>query len=75
MNYKTRIIRDPTIMTGKPVVKGTRIPVELVLKKLADDMDVDVILRDYPRLSKHDIRAVIYYALNAIEGEKASLYA
>ena len=44
-------------MVGKPVVKGTRIPVELVLKRLAQDLNVETLLKAYPRLTLEDIRA------------------
>jgi uncharacterized protein (DUF433 family) len=67
--YKDRIIIDPEIMVGKPVVKGTRIPVELVLKRLAQDLNVETLLRAYPRLSIEDIRACIEYAHGLVEGE------
>ncbi len=67
--YKDRIIIDPEIMVGKPVVKGTRIPVELVLKRLAQDLNVETLLKAYPRLTIEDIRACIEYAQGLVEGE------
>lgn len=67
---KQRIIVNPKIMAGKPVIAGTRIPVELILKKLAQKMDVKEILRDYPRLTKEDIKAVLLYATETIENEE-----
>lgn len=57
-----RIVRDHAILTGKPVVKGTRIPVELVLAKLADNPDLDELFADYPRLTLEDVRACLDYA-------------
>jgi uncharacterized protein (DUF433 family) len=57
-----RIVVDPQILGGKPVVKGTRVPVELVLKRLAQDLTVDGLLESYPRLTREDIRACIEYA-------------
>jgi uncharacterized protein (DUF433 family) len=62
-----RIVIDPKIMVGKPVIKGTRIPVEMILKKLAQNIDVDEILRDYPRITKEDIKAAIQYAESLVE--------
>ena len=62
-----RIVVNPKIMVGKPVIKGTRIPVEAVLKKLAQNIDVDEILKDYPRLTKEDIQAAIMYAESLVE--------
>ena len=67
--YKDRIIIDPEIMVGKPVVKGTRIPVELVLKRLAQDLNVETLLEAYPRLTLEDIRACLEYAQGLVEGE------
>ncbi len=57
-----RIIVDPKIMAGKPVIKGTRIPVELILKLLAQGLTEKEILEDYPNLVKEDVRAALMYA-------------
>ena len=62
-----RIVVNPKIMVGKPVIKGTRIPVEIVLKKLVQNIDIKEILRDYPRLTKEDIQAAIMYAESLVE--------
>lgn len=67
--YQDRIIIDPEIMTGKPVVKGTRIPVDLVLKRLAQDLNINTLLEAYPRLTQEDIKACILYAQALVEGE------
>lgn len=70
LTYQDRIIVDPNILAGKPVVKGTRIPVELVLKRLAQDLDMQTIFAAYPRLTKEDVKACIAYAYALVEGEK-----
>ena len=57
-----RIIINPEIMLGKPVIKGTRITVETILEKLAAGQKNDEILKDYPRLKEQDIHAVLAYA-------------
>ena len=57
-----RIVINPKIMVGKPIIKGTRIPVGLILKKLAQKIDVKEILEDFPRLKEDDIKAAIIYA-------------
>ncbi len=62
-----RIVINPKIMVGKPVIKGTRIPVEMILKKLAQNINVKEILTDYPRLTKEDIKAAILYAESLVE--------
>ncbi|MBI5356921.1 DUF433 domain-containing protein [Candidatus Collierbacteria bacterium] len=61
MNYRKYIIINPKVMTGKPVIAGTRIPVDLILKKLARNMNVRELLRDYPRLSPAAVRAALEY--------------
>ena len=53
---------DPAVMVGKPVIKGTRMPVELVLAKLAANPDVDELFLDYPELSIDQIQACLRYA-------------
>ena len=67
--YQDRIVVNPEIMVGKPVVKGTRIPVELVLKHLAQDLNVGTLLEAYPRLTFEDVRACLEYAQSLVEGE------
>lgn len=57
-----RITIDPAVMVGKPVIKGTRMPVELVLAKLAANPDLDEFFLDYPELTVNDIKAVLAYA-------------
>jgi len=57
-----RIVVDPDILVGKPVVKGTRIPVELVLKRLAQNPDFDALFEAYPRLTREDVQACLEYA-------------
>lgn len=64
-----RIVVNPQVMAGKPVVRGTRIPVELVLHKLAQNPDVEELLLDYPRLTRDDIRACLEYAYAVVHGE------
>ena len=61
-NYKDRIITDPEIMVGKPVVKGTRIPVEAVLARLAENLDVQELFAAYPRLTLEDVKACLAFA-------------
>jgi uncharacterized protein (DUF433 family) len=50
------------VMQGKPVIRGTRIPVELLLRKLAEGATIDDLLDEYPRLGADDIRAALDYA-------------
>ena len=61
MNHE-RIESNPNIMDGKPVVRGTRVPVELVLRKLGAGMSIEAILVDHPRLTHEDVRAAQAFA-------------
>ena len=70
MTYTERIISDPKIMLGKPVMKGTRMTVELVLKKLSEGMSVDELIQAYPHLTREDILAVLSYSAHVISREE-----
>ena len=61
-----RISADPEIMLGKPVIRGTRVTVEVILEKLAADVPIEEILVDYPRLIRADVLAAIEYARQAV---------
>ncbi len=62
MDYRDRIVVDPEIRFGKPIVRGTRITVGDVLSYLAAGMSEDEILADFPSLAREDIRACLAYA-------------
>lgn len=66
----SRIIIDPDVLAGKPVVRGTRIPVELVLQRLSQQLDVEELLEAFPRLTRRDIQACVEYAQSLVEGEE-----
>lgn len=68
--YVERIIQDPEIMVGKPVIRGTRIPVERVIAHLAHNPNLDDLFAAYPRLTIEDVQAVLGYAHDAIEAER-----
>jgi uncharacterized protein (DUF433 family) len=57
---------DPGIMVGKPVIKGTRITVELILDKLAEGQTVEQILEDYPHLTREGVQAALRYAAESV---------
>jgi uncharacterized protein (DUF433 family) len=65
-----RITFDPDILAGKPVIKGTRISVELILELLANGWSFEQILENYPQLSMQDIRAAIRYAAEVLKSER-----
>ena len=64
-----RIRTDPTVMVGKPAIRGTRIPVELILRMLAQGIPENDILREYQRLQPEDIRAALAYAARVLAHE------
>jgi uncharacterized protein (DUF433 family) len=68
MNHD-RIEINPEIMGGKPVIRGTRIPVELILRKLGGGMGHDEIIADHPRLTLGDIRAAQAFAADYLADE------
>ena len=65
-----RIVQDPDIMFGKPAIKGTRIPVELILRKLAGGMTEQDIVTHHPHLSVQDIRAAAAFAADYMAGDE-----
>lgn len=70
VKYSDRIAVNPKILGGKPVIKGTRIPVDLILEKIAQDISLDDILIDYPSLTKKDLQAVLYFAKSSIDKDE-----
>jgi len=68
MTYQ-RIELNPDIMDGKPVIRGTRVPVELVLRKLGAGMSPEAILSDHPRLTLDDIHAAQAFAADYLADE------
>lgn len=70
MNYKDRLEINPDIMMGKPVIKGTRITVELLLRKLSEGMTIENLLEAYPNLKSEDIYAALSYSADVIGKEE-----
>jgi uncharacterized protein (DUF433 family) len=70
--YTDHIVLDPAILAGKPVIKGTRIPVELVLERLEEDVDTTLLFADYPQLTPADVQACLWYAKELVRGEEYS---
>ncbi len=70
MNWKDHIIVDPKILAGKPVIKGTRLSVELLLDRLADGWSADDLMVSYPRLTLADIQAVFALAAELLKEEE-----
>jgi uncharacterized protein (DUF433 family) len=70
MNWKEFIVADPNVLVGKPVIKGTRLAVELILDRLADGWSQEDLLRSYPRLTPEAIQAVFARASETMRDEQ-----
>jgi len=70
INYHDRVACIPGVMGGKPVIKGTRIPVALILERLEEDTDTKLLFEDYPQLTQEDIKACLCYAKELVQGEE-----
>lgn len=69
MGIADRIEINPAVMLGKPVIRGTRIPVELIVRKLSEGATEADLLDAYPRLTEADIRAALAYAADSLAHE------
>ena len=67
VTYTDRIVVNPKILSGKPVFKGTRIPISIVLKMLRDGTSFKKIMEEYPKLTEEDIKAALDYSVFIIE--------
>ena len=65
----SRIVSDPEVLMGKPVIEGTRISVELVLEKLAAGETVEQLLGEHPRLTEAGIRDALQFASQALKAD------
>ena len=70
MTLTERIEMNPHVMLGKPVIRGTRIPVELILRKLSEGASEADLIDAYPRLTREDIQAAMRYAADTIAHEE-----
>ncbi len=73
MKLAERIEINPEVMVGKPVIKGTRVPVALLLKKLSEGSSTAELLEAYPHLVKEDIYAALAYAAAAVSLDETVL--
>jgi uncharacterized protein (DUF433 family) len=73
LDYNDRIITDPQIMVGKPVVRGTRIPVEHVLGRLAENPNLDELFAAYPELTREDVKACLHYAQTVVGDKRGTV--
>ena len=70
MDWQERIVIDPKVLVGKPVIKGTRIAVEFVIDLLARGWTMEQVLKEYDHLTEVDIRACLAYATGVLKSEK-----
>ncbi|PJZ43729.1 DUF433 domain-containing protein [Leptospira brenneri] len=69
MDYKSRLSSSPDVLLGKPVIKNTRIAVDLILERLGDGMSIEEILEASPGIEKDDVLACISYSSHVISRE------
>jgi uncharacterized protein (DUF433 family) len=69
LNWQERIVIDPNILIGKPVIKGTRLSVEFILDLLAQSWSENDIIENYPGIAQEDIKACLSYASDALKNE------
>lgn len=65
-----RVVLDPSVMIGKPVIKGTRMPVDLIVEKIAVGETMLQLLDDYPFLKEEDVRAALLYSARSLAREE-----
>ena len=70
MDWRTRIVANPEVLVGKPVIKGTRISVELVMDLLAGGYTPREIIEQYDHLTREDIQACLAYAKEVVQSER-----
>ena len=68
--WQDRIVVDPKVLVGKPVIRGTRLSVEFILDLLANDWTIEQILSEYLQLERKDVLAVLKYAAEMVKEEK-----
>ena len=73
MDWQERIVVDPKVLVGKPIIKGTRISVEFVIDLLGRGWTVEQILREYDHLSAEDVQACLAYASEVLKSERVYL--
>ena len=70
VDWQARIVVDPNILVGKPIVKGTRLAVEFIIELLAQGWTETDILQNYPELTREDIQGCLAYASSILRAEK-----
>ena len=73
MRWQDRIVIDPNVLVGKPVIRGTRIAVELVVDLLARGWSKEQVMQQYDHVTPEDIQACLAYASEVLKSEKVYL--
>jgi uncharacterized protein (DUF433 family) len=66
----SRIVVNPKVMVGKPIIRGTRISVDAIIGRFAEGLSLREILEEYPSLMEEDVRAALAYAARVLAGEE-----
>ncbi|WP_310449992.1 DUF433 domain-containing protein [Sulfuritalea sp.] len=69
MNWKDHVVVDPKVLVGKPIIRGTRISVELLMDRLSDGWSMEQILESYPRVTRDDVLAAISFVTEVFREE------
>jgi len=70
LDYRERVHADPAILNGKPVIRGTRISVEIILQRLSEGASVEALVEAWPHLTRDDIQAALAYSAGVIANEE-----
>ena len=73
MPWRERVVADPAVLGGKPIVRGTRLAVDFLLDLLAAGWSEATLLEQYPQLTPEDVRACLAFAADSVREEKAYL--
>jgi len=66
INWQDYIVIDPEIHHGEPCIKGTRVPVAVIVGSIADGMTIDEVINEYPQLNRETVRAALAYAADMV---------
>ncbi|MBI4700185.1 MAG: DUF433 domain-containing protein [Deltaproteobacteria bacterium] len=66
--WRSRILVDPAVHHGDPCIRGTRVPVAVIVGSVADGDSIEEVLRDYPSVTREDVRAAMKFAAEAVSG-------
>ncbi|MDI6807338.1 MAG: DUF433 domain-containing protein [Candidatus Aenigmarchaeota archaeon] len=69
-DWMKRIVVDPKVMVGKPVIRGTRVTVEEIVHRVAISQTYEEIMEEFPHITKEDIKAALLYAEKLVAGEE-----